>query len=159
VWFCPPLSTIKNMDYNEYKFHDSLIHGFNFSVEDLNSQLNFDIDFIISWPSCASLENEFYETKKFKVSRGLLKFFDVTDLLVKIEWGDSKYTSGGSAEFINKIARRPVKTTLRVKNYYLWNIITNSKSVISFGASSYDFDLLGKALFVERQFLMDSERV
>jgi hypothetical protein len=72
-----------NKIYDVYQFHDNLLHGISFLVENFQSELRLDIDHILQWPNCPS---EADETLHFTVSKALLTFFDVTDLSVCVNW-------------------------------------------------------------------------
>lgn len=146
-----------NQDYDPFQFHDNSINGIIFPPYDENarSELHLDIDHILDWVYCSPIEGE----SIFSVSKGLLKFHNVTDLIININWGDSKYTSSASREMIVEIQREKVSTTLGYPEYYKWTIVTNSDDyVISFGASSMSLELIGQPIEVNRQYLLSSER-
>ena len=145
-----------NKIYDVYQFHDSLLHGISFFVEDFQSELRLDIDHILQWPNCPS---EADETLLFTVSKALLTFFDVTDLSINIDWGESGYTTAVSGVYIDMIERVSIPTSLRLPAYYKWNIVfDDNHSFISFGSSSMAFELIGSGLTVPRQFLLAAER-
>ncbi len=145
-----------SQSFDKYHFHDNFIHGVSFVVENFQSELRFDIDHILDWPNCADKNNN---GSDFTLSKGLLRFCDVTDLLINIEWGRSGYTTAVSGMSIDHIEREEVSTTLRFPSYYKWDIVlTDGRSLISFGASSMFLDLMGSPILVDRQFLMEAER-
>ena len=145
----------------EYEFHDNLIRGVNFAsdMDSFDSELHFDIDHIVKWIKCSPIENE----SLFIMSRGLLKFHNVSDLIMNISWGSSKYNKYSgyqSGLYIFDIKKERVDSCLRGEGeYYRWEINTNNKYCqIAFGASSFSVELLGKPLTVNRQYLLNSER-
>jgi len=143
-------------DFENYSFHDNAIHGILLPGYEKNeeSTLVFDIDHILQWGECS--ENT---VKTFSVSQALLSFHHVTDLNARISWSNSNYTSSESGVYIIDIQRETIETTLRLPQYFKWNIITNSDShTFSFGASSLSLRLLGNTHKVERQHLLNSER-
>lgn len=147
---------MSTQSFDTYQFHDNLLHGVSFLVENFRSELHLDIDHILQWPNC---QHETNDTQLFTVSRGLLRFFDVTDLSITIDSGDSGYTTAVSGVCIDVIERESISTTLRLPTYYKWKVImSDGVSVISFGSSSMSVELIGPALSVPRQFLMEDER-
>lgn len=145
----------------EYEFHDNLIHGVFFAsdMDSFDSELHFDIDHIIKWEKCSSSENE----SQFLMSRCLLKFHNTADLNMTISWGNTqynKYSGYQSGLYIFDIKKELVNSSLSGNGeYYKWEITTNNKDcIITFGASSFSVELLGKPLTVNRQYLLNSER-
>ncbi len=151
-----PLKIMTTQLFDSYQFHDNFLHGISFLVEDFRSEFLMDIDHILQWPKCPNeIENEQF----FIVSKALLRFNDVTDLSININWGESGYTTAVSGVCIDAIERTNIPTTLRFSNYYKWKVILNdSSSFISFGASSFALELIGNAIQTPRQFLLDAER-
>lgn len=146
--------TIDNFD--PHKFHDNLVHGISMSVEGYSSELRLDVDYIADWPPCVLGDSHRVE---FTVVRGLVTFQDVTDLCVKIDWGDSGYTTAVSGPYIDVLQREKIVTSLRLPNYFRWKIIfTDGRSSITFGASSMSFVTHGSLVKVDRQYLTDQER-
>jgi hypothetical protein len=142
--------------FDAYQFHDNLVHGLSFLVENFRSELHLDLDYILQWPNCLDASNK---GQLFAVSKSLLKFYDVTDLSVNIDWGDSGYTTAVSGICIDMVERVSIPTTLRFPDYYKWEItMSDGRSLISFGSSSMTFELIGNTLSVPRQFLLDGER-
>ncbi|MFH7827077.1 hypothetical protein [Kluyvera chengduensis] len=70
---------------NEDDFHDNLIHGIVFYSEpgELSSDIALDIDYIYEWVKTDSNEINFV------ISKALLKFHEVTDLKLSIDWGET----------------------------------------------------------------------
>ncbi|HDR2162655.1 TPA: hypothetical protein QCG56_005001 [Enterobacter cancerogenus] len=144
-------------DAENISFHDNAIHGIFLPefVNDDASPLCFDIDHIIDWKQCSDNEREL-----FSVSQGIISFDNVTDLRLNIEWKSSNYTTSETGVFIVDIKKEVVKTTMRVPQYFKWEIITNSKNhIFSFGASSMSITLLGEPKLVDRQYLLANERI
>ncbi|WP_421550803.1 hypothetical protein [Kluyvera intermedia] len=145
----------------EHEFHDNLIRGIFFASEmdSFDSELHFDIDHIINWVKCSPNENE----SLFLMSRGLLKFHNVSDLNMNISWGKTEYSEYSGYEggiYIVDINKEKVISSLGDEGaYYKWEIKTNNiDCIINFGASSFSLELLGKPLTVNRQYLLNIER-
>lgn len=146
--------TIDNFD--PHKFHDNLVHGISMSVEGFSSELRLDLDYIADWPACLPGDPQ---SAEFSVARALVTFHDVTDLCVKIDWGDSGFTTAVSGPYIDVLQREKIVPTLQLPNYFRWKIIvTDEKSSITFGASSMSFATQGNPAKVDRQYLTDQER-
>jgi len=147
---------------NDCQFHDNLIHGVSFAsdVGDFSSDIHFDIDHILEWLCCSKNMDE----SMFSVSRALLKFHDVSDLILDLSWGEtqySKFTGFRSGVFILDVKKENVESLLAKDDgsYYKWQILTNNKnSIIQFGASSMSLELIGTPKIVNRQYLINSER-
>ncbi|UGS43559.1 hypothetical protein [Pseudocitrobacter corydidari] len=145
----------------EPNFHDNLIRGVSFAsnMDSFDSELYFDIDHIIQWVKCSPNENE----SLFLISRGILKFHNVSDLCMNISWGDTQYKQYSGYQgglYISDIKKELVSSSLGgSEEYYRWDINTNNKdSIITFGASSFSLELLGNPLTVNRQYLLNNER-
>ena len=140
----------------KYQFHDNLVHGFCFVIEDFISELHIDIDYITQWPSCVAEESE---NSTFIISRALLKFHNVTDLIMSIDKGNSGYTTSVSGICIDSIDGEKIETSLKFPAYYKWEILmTDERSKILFGASDMSIELLGNSVSVNRQYLTENER-
>lgn len=143
-------------DYDCHKYHDNVVHGIRFLVEEFVSEIVLDIDYIVLWPveACDEVNKPI-----FRVARCDLRFTDVTDLKVDVDWGESGYTTAVAGTSIDRIDRHLVATTLRVPAYYHWNVVMNDgRSRVSFGASSMLPEIKGESIEVPRQYLNDSER-
>lgn len=128
-------------------------------MDSFDSELHFDIDHIIEWIECSPNENE----SLFLMSRGLLKFHNTSDLNMTILWGGTQYNQYSGYQgglYIYDIKKERMKSSLSDSGeYYKWEVITNNKDcIITFGASSFSLELLGKPLIVNRQYLLNSER-
>lgn len=148
-------------EHEECELHDNLIRGVFFAsdMDSFDSELHFDIDHIIKWVECSPDENE----SLFLMSRGLLKFHNVSDLNMNISWGSTRYNQYSgyqSGLYIIDVKKTRVSSSLTDNGeYYRWEINTNNKNcIITFGASSFAIELLGKPLTVNRQYLLNSER-
>lgn len=154
------MRNIMNQFYDKISLHDNLVHGISFSsdVGDFSSIVSFDIDHIMEWVNCSPEEGE----SIFKVAPAKLKFYDTTDLILNISWGDSKYSkySGSSAGFyILDVIREKVDSPLKKADYYKWEILTNHDDyIITFGASYMSLDITGAPRLVNRQYLYNNER-
>lgn len=147
---------IMTHDFESISFHDNAIHGIFLpeSIDGGVSPLRFDIDHIIEWS-----EDSISGKPLFLVCQAVLYFSDVTDLKVNIEWTESNYTASETGLYIIDINKTDVKTTLRLPQYYKWEIVTNNKNCyFSFGASTLSMSLLGNTRLIERQYLLGNER-
>ena len=143
-------------NFDPYKFHDNLVHGISMSVEGFSSELRLDLDYIAEWPNCVP---SYLHRPEFTLARGLMVFRDVTDLCVKIDWGDSGYTTAVSGPYIDVIQREEIVAALQLPSYFRWKIIFNdARSSIVFGASSMSFVTQGSFIKVDQQYLTDQER-
>lgn len=141
---------------DDSQFHDNAIHGISFVTEDFRSDLCLDIDHIIQWPTCAAVENK---DPVFTISKAVLTFHDVTDLVINIDWGASGYTTSVSGFYIVSIEKEKIDTPLRFLEYYKWQVITNQlRSKLTFGASGMSLNLVGAPISVNRQYLKEIER-
>lgn len=144
-------------DLEKFCFHDNLIHGIIFYSDpgEFSSDIALDIDYIVEWVKTDSNEIEFI------ISKALLKFHDVTDLKISIEWDKTNYSkfSGGAAGlYINEIIKKEIKSPI-ANSYFTWEITTNKHNrYISFGASSFSIEMLGEPKKANRQFLLRCER-
>ncbi|WP_330984455.1 MULTISPECIES: hypothetical protein [Enterobacterales] len=144
-------------DFESFCFHDNLIHGIIFYSDpgEFSSDIALDIDHIEKW----------VETDKgeigFVISKALLKFHDVTDLKISIDWGDTKnsqFSGGAAGLYIDEITKKKIYSPV-ADNYFLWKIETNKRDrYLLFGASSFSLEIVGKQHIVNRQFLMRDER-
>lgn len=144
------------MPYKEFDscdLHDSLVHGVSFLTEGFIAELHLDIDYILQWPTCVD------ESPVFEVSKALVRFCDVSDLSIDIEWPKKGPETALSRIFIDKVIRHEVSTTLRLPAYYKWRILmSDGRSSISFGASDMIIELVGSPATTNRQYLMSYER-
>jgi hypothetical protein len=114
--------TMESSNFDGRIFHDNFIHGFGFLAENFESQLNIDIDHIIEWPNFCDQGND---GCKFKVSRGILKFFNVTDFFINLDRGKTNCTRSNFLNSIDKIGKELIFTTLSISEYYGWKMIKN----------------------------------
>lgn len=143
---------------DEYQFHDCFVHGVYFDINPggIKSELHLDIDYIMQWLNCTENEDAI-----FVVSKAVLKFHDVTDLSINIEWGKTGYTSSVSGScVINYIKSEKIENGLRFENYYKCEILTQSESSkILFGTSGMSLEMKGIPVkVVNRQYLTETER-
>lgn len=143
--------------FDKHQFHDCVIHGISFVTENFDSELHFEIDYIVDWPCQLGIDND---EPIFTISMAKLYFSDVTDMIVNINQNKGGYTTPTSLIYIDEVAVEKINTPLRFDAYYKFNItMTDGWSKISFGASDMRFELIGKPLSVNRQYLVSSERV
>jgi hypothetical protein len=143
-------------NFDPHQFHDNLLHGISISVEGFRSELHLDLDYIVDWPACESGNPQ---TPKFSVAKGMVTFYDVTDLCLNINWGTSGYTTAVSGPYIDMVQREKIVPGLRIAEYFKWRVVfTDQRSSITFGASSMSFETHGNCMEVARQYLTDAER-
>ncbi len=142
-----------NDDFEEISLHDNKIHGIQFcvDVEKFQSDIVFDIDYIVEFVCGVECQ--------FKIAPASLRFHNVTDLNLLINWGDSGFQNSISGPFIIELKREPVETNMRVKNYYRWVIVCNNEKYnISLGASDFTLTLLSEPIVSGVQHLDIVER-
>lgn len=140
-------------EFDSYAFHDNLLHGISFLVEDFTAELFLEIDHILKWPTCAD------EKIVFEVSKARLRFCDISDLSINMEWPKKGSENAMSRIFIDKVTRHEVCVALNLPSYYEWRIwMSDGHSSISFGASTMVVELTKPPLSVDRQYLMSYER-
>ncbi|WP_105478215.1 hypothetical protein [Escherichia coli] len=103
--------------FNEVCFHDNLIHGIIFCSDsgEFSSDIALDIDYIEKW--IKTEEGEIF----FVISKALLKFHDVTDLKILIDWGEtnnSEFSGCAAGVYINKIIRKKYTPLLQMIIFY-----------------------------------------
>ena len=129
---------MSNLLDNMHQFHDNLVHGLSFVVENFDAEFHLDIDYIEKWPSC--LEGSI---AIFTVVKARLRFIDVTDLAINIDREKSGYTTALSAIRIDTVEAEKIDTTLRFDAYYKCVIaMVDGRSQISFGTSDMFLELL-----------------
>lgn len=138
--------------YPDFDVHDNIVHGIRMISENFTSELVVDIDHILEWPECR-------EGGKFKVCVACLKFHDVTDLTVRIEWGDSGYTVAVSDMMINEVVFDKTESTLRFESYYSVTVrMSDGNSFFHFGSSGVSLEILSDSMFTSNQYLTSAER-
>lgn len=144
-------------DFDEVCFHDNLIHGIIFYSDsgEFSSDIALDVDYIEEWIKTED------DGIFFVISKALLKFHDVTDLKILIDWGEtgnSEFSGYAAGVYIKKITREKIYSPI-ADDYFLWKIETNNHDgYILFGASSFSLDVVGRQQTVNRQFLLRNER-
>lgn len=142
-----------NENFEEISLHDNKIHGVQFCVdhEKFQSDVVFDIDYIVEWECDSKCE--------FIVAPATLRFHNVTDLNLSINWGDSGFQNSVSGPFILELKREPAETKMRIDKYYRWEIVCNNeKHNISFGASGFTMKLQSEPVASDEQYLGVEER-
>lgn len=140
--------------FDSYAFHDNLVHGISFLAEDFTAELHLDIDHILRWPTCED------EETLFEVTKALLRFCDISDLSINMEWPKKGPEVAMSRIFIDKITRHEISVNLNLSAYYEWCIwMSDGHSSISFGASAMVVELTNTQISIDRQYLMSHERI
>ena len=110
--------TSESSDDLAWRWHDNLIYGLQFNIGDpekqeWQSELIFDIDFIVEWLCEPSGEY------RFRVAPATLVFHEVGDLSLAIDHGDSGGRNGLTEWAINSVTRDRLD---RPFGYWRWTI-------------------------------------
>lgn len=139
-----------------WRWHDNVIYGLRFDIGepeegDWQSNLIFDIDFIVEWQCGASGECQ------FRVAPALLTFHGVTDFVIAVDQGDS----GGRTAILEWSINRVVRERLeRAFDYWRWVIHLNGPpdGKIAFCASGFTQTLTAEPVLFPEQRLSRSAR-
>lgn len=155
-------TTYTETDFERLSWHDCHIWGVALRVgdpdeDDWTSDLALDIDFIVDW-ICEVAGGD----ARFRVAPATLTFHGVTDLRIRIDWGDSGFQVALHEVSIDRIEREPVREQ-KVhldRPYYSWRIRLNwpQTGEIVFGAVGFTQTLLAEPVLTDRQHLSLSER-
>lgn len=142
-----------NNELDKYDFHDNKIHGISFvaEVETFGSSLCLDIDHILEW-RCDKLIND---EMLFSVSKANLVFYQVSNVVIDVKCIGGRSNIAPPYIFIDTVEMEATGK----QNYYRWLIrMVDMVSFISFEASSFSCNLIGKAMSINRQYLLEKER-
>lgn len=150
----------KTSDFENVSWHDNFLHGISWKQE-LKSNIDeliLDIDYICEW-ICEKGKNF-----TFKISPADLIFYDITDLKININWGDSNFQDsfeGGVPilDITRELVKNP-KVHLN-KPYYKWTIKLDTlakDSYISFGSTGFTQTIRKEPILVDKQWLTLDER-
>jgi hypothetical protein len=111
-------ATSESSDDLAWRWHDNLIYGLQFNIGDPEKQewqsdLIFDIDFIVEWLCEPSGEC------RFRVAPATLVFHEVGDLSLAIDHGDSGGRNGLTEWAINSVTRDRLDRSF---DYWRWTI-------------------------------------
>ena len=90
---------------------------------DWTNDLVLDVDFIVQW-SCGVDGGP-----RFRVAPAMLRFHNVTDLQIRIEWADSGYRIAVHPAAIDRLEREEVVDhKLRLNRpYYAWTVASTGR--------------------------------
>lgn len=123
---------------------------------DWTSDLVLDFDFIVDWVCGVGGRGQ------FRVAPATLAFHGVTDLRIRIDWGDSGYQVALHGVSIDRIERErvPEQKVYLDRPYYSWRTRLNwpEAGEIAFGAVGFTQTLLADPVLTQRQHLSLRER-
>jgi hypothetical protein len=135
--------------FEEMSWHDNYVHGFRI-IEGAHGlgELVLDIDYILEWLCDA-------EGCKFRLIPANLRFFDVTNLRVSLDYATP---AAALAPFsIHAIERRDEARERYVAQ--VWKILINwPQGEIEFEAKGFEQRAWGTAVLSESQYLRPDER-
>ena len=141
--------------FEDLSWHDNAIHGFRIAEgnDGCSGQLTFDIDYIVEWICPTEEEGAF----KFIVSAADLIFFEVTDLVIHVDYASC---SASLQPMIIHEIQRKILTYPNGYSSFFWKIELNSpsNSYISFQSPQMSQMLRGKPVRSAAQFLWPSQR-
>ncbi|MCA9077021.1 MAG: hypothetical protein KDA93_18485 [Planctomycetaceae bacterium] len=140
-------------DFDSLGWHDCHFHGFQIVQGECGAaSLWFDLDYIIDW-LCPTNETGPVE---FRIAPALLKFRDVSDLRIKLD-----YRKSGAAVMPFSIAgiERELLPSPQNSHSYRWAIEVNwPTGSISFDSPGFAMNLTGPVTETDQQCLSPSER-
>ena len=148
-------------DFERLSWHDRHIWGIELRAGDpregdWTSDLALDIDFIVDWLCGVGGGGQ------FRVAPATLVFHGVTDLKIKIDWGDSGFRVSLHEVSVDRIEREAVRDQ-KVhldRPYYSWRIKLNwpESGEIAFGPVGFTQTLRAEAVLKDQQRLSLRER-
>ena len=141
-------------EFESISWHDNIVYGFCFDVvdgfrDDWHADLVLDLDHIVEW-----LCDEARGTR-FRVAPATLRFHNVTDLRIAIDWGDSGFRTMLNEISIDGIWRRQIESQAICldRPHYRWRIELNSPrpGAIAFGASGFTQRLRAEPVVLDEQ--------
>ena len=149
-------ATHTEADFDRLSWHDCHIWGFDLRAgdadeEDWTSDLVLDLDFIVEW--LCGVEGG----ARFRVAPATLAFHGVTDLRIRIDWGDSGFQTALHILSIDEIEREAVREQ-KVhldRPYFSWRIRLNwpRAGEIAFGAVGFTQTLRAQPVLIDKQHL------
>jgi hypothetical protein len=148
-------------DFAKLSWHDCHVWGIEFLVgdpdeDDWTSELVLNIDYIVEWICGVD------RIASFRIAPARLKFLDVTDPRVAIDWGGHTFQTMIHHVIIQKIMRERIvdQKVFPDRPYYRWVIELDSltKGKIEFGAAGFSQTLLAEPVHSNRQHLTLRER-
>jgi hypothetical protein len=136
-------------DFDQMSWHDCHVHGLRITEGEHGAgELEFDLDYILEW----RCEQEDYS---FVVAPAILRFHQVTDLRVAIDWSAPSAALGPfSLEGIERRSQPHPRYTATV-----WNLqINGPRGSIQFESRGFTQSTWGREVLTKRQCLAPSER-
>ena len=145
-----------NDDFPNLSWHDNHIYGIHFAIQGWDAGLVFDIDYIVEWVCGVD------GGAQFQVVPATLRFHNVTDLKLDIDWGDSGFQVALHEVSIDQIKRERI-TNQKIcldRPYYRWTIETNfpRPGSITFGADNFTQTLRADPVTQDEQKLARESR-
>ena len=144
-----------NKILNKYDFHDNWVHGVTYNImENWNTQVCLDIDYIINWPDCTT-NNE----RKFLISKAHLKFNNISKFFINVDQTSDGFLLNPGFICINNINIEKLTTKKDKSDYFKYEIINyDEKKVISMCASEMKLELIGQPITTTKQSLTQDQR-
>jgi hypothetical protein len=142
-------------DFETLSWHDDTVYGLRFRIgdparNDWTHDLVLDIDHIVEWVRDR-------DRMRFRVAPATLVFHGITDLCVRMDWGDSGHRVSHPAPSIGRLERAPVvdQKVFLDRPYYAWRIELNSPAggEIRFGAVGFTQTLRCEPVLCDEQQL------
>ena len=147
--------TYTDADFEQLSWHDCHVWGVAFhagDVNDLASELVFDIDFILDRIAGAD-----GKPTRFRVAPATLVFEEVTDLRVSLDWGNSGFPLSINPPAIDGIEREcvPDRMVYPARRYYQWQVRFSwpPAAEIVFKSVGFSQTLRAEPILSERQSL------
>ena len=153
--------TYTDAEFDALSWHDCHFFCLDLRVGDPDegdwtSDLALTLDFIVEWLCVGA------GPAQFRVAPATLVFHGVTDLALKIDWGDTGNQVALHEMSIDRLQREPLpdQKVFLDRPYYRWTIRLNwpAAGEISFGAVGFTQTLLAEPILVDAQKLSRQER-
>lgn len=151
-------TTYTEADFENISWHDNAVYGFYIDRdEEWKSDLVFDIDFITDW-LCGT-----DKTCQFMIAPATLRFHDVSDLKINIDFGDTNFRTILNELSIDGIEReRVLEDQLQLdRPYFRWSMharLPCGEGKIVFGASGFTQILRQEPILCDNQKLPAGKR-
>jgi hypothetical protein len=147
---------LSNDDFTSFSWHDNHIYGIYFAIQNWDADLALDIDYIVEW--ICGVDGG----AQFRVAPATLRFHNVTDLKLNIDWGDSGFRTALHEISIHQITRERIanQQICLDRPYYRWTIETNfpRPGSITFGADRFTQVLRAEPILQDEQKLSRESR-
>jgi hypothetical protein len=153
--------TYTDADFEHLSWHDCHLYAFDLRTgdaeqKDWTSDLVLDIDFIVEWICGVG------GGAQFRVAPATLVFHGVTDLRIRLDWGDSGFRAALNPASIERIDRERVleQKVFLDRAYYRWDVRLNwpPGGAITFGAVAFTQALRAEPVLSNSQHLPPARR-